>query len=117
METDLSITGDVEATLPALIEEVKRALTADRRRAIQDRGKKIVEANLAAHRRDRELAAVGWDASPISTARLSAELWAQLKTEDWSLVSWDRMLSSWPTRLWDFSKYYQFIGTHGGSGM
>jgi thiamine pyrophosphate-dependent acetolactate synthase large subunit-like protein len=117
MEADLSITGDAEATLPALIEEVKRALTADRRRTIQDRGKKIVAANLAARRADRELAAVGWDASPISTARLSAELWAQVKTEDWSLVSWDRMLSSWPTRLWDFSKYYQFIGTHGGSGM
>lgn len=117
MEADLSITGDAEATLPALIEEVKRALTADRRRAIQDRGKKTAEANLAARRNNRELAAVGWDASPISTARLSAELWAQVKNEDWSLVSWDRMLSSWPTRLWDFSKYHQFIGTHGGSGM
>jgi acetolactate synthase I/II/III large subunit len=117
MEADLSITGDVEATLPALIEEVKRALTADRRRSFEDRGKKIVAANLAARRADRELAAVAWDASPLSTARLSAELWAQVKNEDWSLVSWDRMLSSWPTRLWDFSKYHHFIGTHGGSGM
>ena len=27
----------------------------------------------------------GWDASPVSTARLSMELWAQLKNEDWSL--------------------------------
>jgi benzoylformate decarboxylase/acetolactate synthase-1/2/3 large subunit len=40
-----------------------------------------------------------------------------VKNEDWSLVSWDRMMSAWPTRLWNFSKYYQFIGTHGGSGM
>ena len=38
---DLAITGDAEATLPALIEEVKRALTADRRRAIQERGRKV----------------------------------------------------------------------------
>jgi thiamine pyrophosphate-dependent acetolactate synthase large subunit-like protein len=117
VEADLAIGADAQATLPALIEEVKRALTADRRRTIQDRGKKVVEANNEARKRNRELAAVAWDASPISTARLSAEIWAQVKNEDWSLVSWDRMLSSWPTRLWDFSKHYQFIGTHGGSGM
>ncbi len=117
IEADLAITGDAEATLPALIEEVKRALTADRRRALQERGKKIAEANQQARRRHRELAAVAWDASPISTARLAAEIWAQVKNEDWSLVSWDRMMSAWPTRLWDFSKHYQFIGTHGGSGI
>jgi thiamine pyrophosphate-dependent acetolactate synthase large subunit-like protein len=117
VEADLAITGDAEATLPALIEEVKRELTPDRRRAIQARGKKVAEANEQARKQHRELAAVAWDASPISTARLSAEIWAQVKNEDWSLVSWDRMMSSWPTRLWNFSKYYQFIGTHGGSGM
>jgi thiamine pyrophosphate-dependent acetolactate synthase large subunit-like protein len=117
VEADLAITGDAEATLPALIEEVKRALTADRRVAIQARGKKVAEANEQARKQHRELAAVAWDASPISTARLAAEIWAQVKNEDWSLVSWDRMMSSWPTRLWNFSKYYQFIGTHGGSGM
>ena len=65
----------------------------------------------------RELAAVGWDASPISTARLSAELWAQIKNEDWSLVSNDRMVSSWPTRLWNFNKHYQYIGAQGGAGI
>ena len=117
VEADLAITGDAEATLPALIEEVKLALTAGRRQTIQDRGKKVAEANEQSRRRHRELAAVAWDASPISTARLAAEIWAQVKNEDWSLVSWDRMVSSWPTRLWSFSKNYQFIGTHGGSGM
>ena len=45
VEADLAITGDAQATLPALIEEVKRALTADRRRAIQERGKIVAEAN------------------------------------------------------------------------
>lgn len=117
VESDLTITGDAEATLPALIEEVNRALTADRRRAIEDRGRKVAEANERARKQHRELAAVAWDASPISTARLAAEIWAQVKNEDWSLVSWDRMMSAWPTRLWNFSKYYQFIGTHGGSGI
>jgi thiamine pyrophosphate-dependent acetolactate synthase large subunit-like protein len=117
MEADLSITGDAEATLPELIEAVKRLTTADRRRAMQARGVQIADAGRRWRQQHREQATVGWDASPISTARLSAELWAQIKNEDWSLVSWDRMVSSWPTRLWNFDKHYQFIGTHGGSGI
>src|SRR5208282_3840999 len=75
LEPALSITGDVEATLPMLIEEVKKLLTADRKRVLAERGAKIIEANRKARERDRELATLGWDASPISTARLSAELW------------------------------------------
>ena len=117
IEADLSITGDAEATLPELIEAVKRLTNSDRRRAMQERGAQIADAGRRWRQQHRELATVGWDASPISTARLSAELWAQIKNEDWSLVSWDRMVSSWPTRLWNFDKHYQFIGTHGGSGI
>jgi acetolactate synthase I/II/III large subunit len=117
VEADLAITGDPEATLPALCEAVKKLLTPDRRRALAERGAKTAEANQRARARHRELAAVGWDASPISTARLSAEIWAQVKNEDWSLVSNDRMMSAWPSRLWNFSKHYQYIGAQGGSGI
>jgi acetolactate synthase-1/2/3 large subunit len=117
VEADLAITGDPEATLPQLIEAVKKLLTPDRRIAIAERGKKIAEMNRQARARDRELAAIAWDASPISTARLSAELWGQIKKEDWSLVSNDRFVSSWPTRLWDFSKPHHYIGAQGGSGI
>ena len=31
-------------------------------------------------------ATVGWDASPITTARMCAEVYAQIKDEDWSMV-------------------------------
>ena len=44
VEADLAITGDAEATLPALIEAVRKQLTGDRRRVMQDRGAKIAEA-------------------------------------------------------------------------
>ena len=117
LEADLAITGDPEATLPELIEAVKKLITPDRRRAIAERSAKIAEANQRDRERDRELAAVAWDASPISTARLSAELWAQIKNEDWSLVSNDRFVSYWPTRLWNFSKPYHYIGAQGGAGI
>jgi len=117
VEADLAITGDPEATLPELIEAIKKLITLDRRRALDERGRKIAAENQAGRARNRELAAIAWDASPITTARLSAEIWAQIKNDDWSLVSNDRFVSSWPTRLWDFSKPYQYIGAQGGSGI
>jgi acetolactate synthase-1/2/3 large subunit len=116
-EVNIAITGDAEATLPSLIEEVKRLITPDRKRAFEERGVKVAETNRKARERDRELAAVGWDASPITTARLSAELWTQVKNEDWSLVSNDNFQSAWPGRLWDFTKHYQYIGGQGGAGI
>jgi thiamine pyrophosphate-dependent acetolactate synthase large subunit-like protein len=117
VEADLAITGDAEATLPELIESVKKLITPDRRRVMQERGARIAEAGRRWRQQHRENAGIGWDASPISTARLSAELWAQIRNEDWSLVSFDRMQSSWPTRLWNFSKHYQYIGAQGGAGI
>jgi acetolactate synthase I/II/III large subunit len=117
VEVDLNITGDAEATLPALTEAVQRLITADRKRALQVRGAKTAEANQRIREQNRELAAVGWDSSPISTARLAAELWAQVKKHDWSLVSNDRYPSYWCTRLWDFNKHYQYIGAQGAAGI
>jgi acetolactate synthase I/II/III large subunit len=117
-EVDLSIAADAEATLPALIEACKKLITPNRRSAMQARGAKLAEASKAARERDIELAAYGWDASPISTARVSAELWSQIKNEDWSLVSdVNPFFSSWPLRLWDFKKHYQYLGEHGAYGI
>jgi acetolactate synthase-1/2/3 large subunit len=60
---------------------------------------------------------VGWDSSPITPARLCAELWSQVKNEDWSLVSNDRYPSYWCTKLWNFTKSYQYIGAQGAAGI
>jgi thiamine pyrophosphate-dependent acetolactate synthase large subunit-like protein len=117
VEVDLSITGDSEATLPELIEAVKRQITPDRKRAFEQRGAHLAEAHKRLHERNLEMASVGWDASPISTARMAAELWEQVKNEDWSLVSVDRYPSYWSTRLWDFKKHYHYIGAQGAAGI
>ena len=117
LEVDLALAADAEATLPSLIEAVKHLLTDDRRTAFEERGRQLAERkqqSLAAARRD---ATYAWDASPISTARVAAELWHQIKDEDWSLVSNPRTPSSWPTRLWDFDKHYQAIGGSGAAGQ
>jgi thiamine pyrophosphate-dependent acetolactate synthase large subunit-like protein len=116
-DADLAIAADGEATLPALIEEVKRQLTADRKRAIEERGRKLAELHHEARVSAMEDAARGWDSSPISIARLSAELWAQIQKDDWSLVSWQGFISGWPGRLWDISKHHHYIGGQGAGAM
>jgi acetolactate synthase I/II/III large subunit len=116
-EVDIAMAADAEATLPSLIDAVKRRMTADRKRVFDDRGRKLAEARLRLLERARSDATYGWDASPISTARLSAELWAQIKDTDWALVSPIEFVSRWPMRLWNFDKPYQFIGASGGAGV
>ena len=118
-EVDLAIAADGEATLPSLIEAVKRLTTGDRRRVFQERGAKLAQASRAAAERTRVAASYAWDASPVSTARLCAEVWAQIKNEDWSLVSsyYSPDTGGWPRRLWDFNKSYQWLGHAGGGGI
>jgi acetolactate synthase I/II/III large subunit len=116
-EVDIAMAADAEATLPALIEAVKRQIDANRKRILHERGTKLADAHHKAFDRARTDATYAWDASPISTARLSAELWSQVRNEDWSLVSDNGSVSRWPMRLWNFDRYYQFIGGSGGAGV
>ena len=118
-DLDLAIAADGEATLPTLIDAVKRLATGDRKRVFQERGAKLAEASRAAAERSRVAASYAWDASPVSTARLSAEVWAQIRNEDWSLVSnyYTDANGGWPRRLWDFDKPYQWLGHAGGGGI
>jgi len=111
-DLDLSMAADSEATLPALIEACKRLITADRKRAFEERGKKLAEAHLQAEERVRAEASYAWDSSPISTARMAAEIWAKVKDKDWSLVGG----RGWAMRLFNFDKHYQHVGGSGGAG-
>ncbi|HEY7450277.1 MAG TPA: thiamine pyrophosphate-dependent enzyme [Vicinamibacterales bacterium] len=116
-EVDLAIAADAEATLPALVESCKRLLSGDRRRVLEERGKKLAAAHAAALDRTRAEAAYAWDASPISTARMTMELWAQIKNEDWALVAESGIMSDWTGLLWNFDKHYQSLGGSGGAGV
>src|SRR4029077_1654024 len=69
---DIAMPGDTEASLPSLIEEVKKLITAEKKDAYAKRGEKFKKSWQGAHDRARQAAAIGWDLSPISTARLSA---------------------------------------------
>jgi thiamine pyrophosphate-dependent acetolactate synthase large subunit-like protein len=116
-EVDLSIVADGEATLPGLIDACRRLMTPDRRRIIEQRGARLAESSAELRAQALEAAAWGWDARPVSTARLSAEIWNQIKDEDWSLVSDTTFISNWPLKLWDFTKHHHYIGWSGAYGI
>ncbi len=117
-EVDLAMAADAEATLPSLIEAVKRILTDDKKRACEERGKKLATQHADALRRSRDEAAYGWDARPITTARLCAEIWGAIRDEDWSLAcEVSPWVNRWPLRLWNFDKHHQYIGNSGGFGV
>jgi thiamine pyrophosphate-dependent acetolactate synthase large subunit-like protein len=111
MPVDLAIGGDAEATLPDLVEAVKRASPGDRSQRIAAYGKQHRQMK----ERDKEASAVGWDASPISTGRLNAELWNAIRNEKWALAMSDR--TSWARRLWPVTEHYQMLGGTGGAGV
>lgn len=114
---DISMPADAQATLPALIEAVKSALTGDRKNAIEGRADKAKKAYSDIRNREMAAAAVAWDASPISTARLCMELYAQIKDLDWSLVASEGNVSNWPNRMWKMEKYHHWLGRSGGYGV
>ncbi len=114
---DVQMAGDVAATLPSLIEAVKSALPNGRKAAIERRGEANRKAWQQGRDRTRQLAAIAWDASPISTARLVMETYAQIKDLDWSLVAQSGNISNWPLRLWPMDKHYHWTGTSGGYGI
>ncbi len=114
---DVQMAADAESTLPALIEAVKAAIPNDRKAAIDKRGEAARKAFAENKERIRQAAAVAWDASPISTARMTMEIWARIKDLDWSLVSLSGVGNNWPNRLWPMEKHYQWLGGSGGYGV
>lgn len=113
----LPIGADAHTSLPALLHAVQTTLTPAQRNAAAARQPAMQQAFETLRANARENATRAWDGSPISTARLSAEVWHAIRHEDWALVSPTGAISQWPQRLWDFTKTYQFIGAGGGYGV
>jgi len=112
---DVSMAADAEATLPALIEAVKQA--GPSKAGLERRAAAAKKARAEGMARAREAAALGWDASPVSTARLCMETYAAIKSLDWSLVASEGNVSNWPARLWPIEKHHQWLGRSGGYGV
>ncbi len=112
---------DAEGSLPAIIDEVRRQMSPDKQRVIQERSAKHATANQTARiealTRALEQRRAGWDASPISTARVYAELWPLIVDEDWILSSPSNFSGAHNAQLWDHNKPYSYLGGQGAAGM
>jgi acetolactate synthase-1/2/3 large subunit len=113
----MPIAGDSEASLPYLIDAVNRAMTSERRAQNPTRAAAFADAYTKRRQADLAQAAVGWDASPISVGRWVAEIYNQIKNDDFTLTSQSFYQSNFPNRLWDLDKYQHICSDGGAYGV
>ena len=116
-DVDLAIAADAEATLPVLIEEIRRAMTPERKAVADARGARVGAAHKRALGTALEQARYGWDASPISVPRMIGELGEQLKNDDWTIGSGHQFTGDWQRRMLNFDKPHRYNGDCGGFGI
>jgi acetolactate synthase-1/2/3 large subunit len=117
MPVDILMPADAEASLPLLIEYVRAAITSERRSVFEQRGAALRKSSAQARQRDRQAAALGWDAGPVSVARLCAELSAAVRDQDWSLVHSGAGAVPWAMRFFALDRHYRWLGRSGASGQ
>ena len=112
---------DAEASIPELIRAAKELMTGSRAHLIADRSLKHAKANrdarVSAVRSAIDKARIGWDAAPVSTARVYAELWPLIMSEDWCLASPSAFSGAHHRELWEHDRPYSYLGPQGAGGM
>ena len=112
---------DAEASLPDITRAAKELMTPSQRRVINERIAKHAaeneKARLSALSAAVDAKRVGWDASPVSTARLYAELWPLIMNEDWCLASPSNFSGSHHRQLWMHDRPYSYLGGAGAAGL
>jgi acetolactate synthase-1/2/3 large subunit len=116
-ELDVQMAADAQATLPALIEAVRSAIPNSAKDLIAQREQAARKAHANSRANALKAAAVAWDASPISTARVAMETYAHIKDLDWSVVACESSGFNWHQRLWPVEKHHHWLGRSGGMGL
>jgi thiamine pyrophosphate-dependent acetolactate synthase large subunit-like protein len=116
-EVDLPIGADGEATLPSLIEEVRKLVTRDKQRNFTARREFIADAHKKVREQELAEARYGWNSNPISVPRMVAELGRQVQNDDWAIVSGHQFTGTWQRRLMNHDKHYRYNGDCGGFGI
>ena len=109
-ETDLQVTADSSVALPELVALCKKLeeTNPDRRAGRARRRQELARIHEATGDGWRQQAEEVWGASPVSTARLAAEVWGAIKEHDWVLTA--GTAGDWALRTWDFDRAYRHPG-------
>jgi acetolactate synthase-1/2/3 large subunit len=115
IETDVQVTADTVVALPLLLEACRRLeAAAPERRPVRERRRgELAAAHRAAWEGWRRDAQTAWDASPVSTARLAAEVWEAIREHDWVLTA--GTAGGAALRSWDFERPYRHPGASLGT--
>ena len=116
-EVDVAIAADGEATLPSLIDEIRKQSPSSAARVRATRGAQIAAAHKAIRDAEIDSARYGWNSSPISVPRTIAELGRQIQNDDWAIVSGHQFTGQWQRRLLNHDKFYRYNGDSGGFGI
>ncbi len=115
------LVADAEASLPTLIAAVERLKTAELQLVVAERSAQNSKANHVARvsglREALEKKKEGWDASPVSLARIYAELWPLIKGLDWCLSSPTIFSGGHFADLWDNDRPYSYLGGHPAAAL
>lgn len=110
VEADLEVMADTSVALPQLLDLV-RDLEAGRpqdRERRERRREAVAEVHAATVARWEQEARETWDASPVATARLAAEVYEVIKDYDWVLTA--GTANGWASRIWDFDAPHRHPG-------
>jgi benzoylformate decarboxylase/acetolactate synthase-1/2/3 large subunit len=116
LPADLRVTADTAVALPLLLEACRRLVAGEKLdRAAEREARK---ADLAAR---HDAVWQGWadkaaqvaDQSPVSTARLAAEVWEVVRHHDWVLTA--GTAAEWALRSWDFDRPHRHPGKQLGT--
>jgi thiamine pyrophosphate-dependent acetolactate synthase large subunit-like protein len=116
-EVDLGLAADGEATLPSLIEEIRRQSAGNAARLRSARGAQIAAAHKTIRENELDAARYGWNSTPVSVPRMVAELARQVQNDDWAIVSGHQFTGQWQRRLMNHDKFYRYNGDCGGFGI
>ena len=115
LSVEMAIPGEAQASMPILTDYILKNATAAQKTSFEARREPMKKRWDQQLKSAKEGAALGWDASPISTARLAMETYEVIKNEPWCLAVSDRI--SWARKLWPTTDYHQMLGGSGGQGV
>ena len=115
LSVEMAIPGEAQASMPLLTDYILKNTTSAQKTSFEARRELMKKRWDKQVQEAKEGAALGWDATPISTARLAMETFEVIKNEPWCLAVSDRI--AWARKLWPTTQYHQMLGGSGGQGV